>query len=139
MDGPDLAPATRKRKPAPAAAPADLPAAVTSTDELTAHIHAIESAVRGLDARVELLERLVRNGFQEVASRALVLSEATDEALTRVETRLAAMDISELRSEVGLVAERLSVLLGGPSLTELMDRIDEIADRGDDAPKRRRK
>jgi hypothetical protein len=165
VDAPDLAPATRKRtRPAPAATP---PAATGDED---ARLAALESAVRAIDVRIELLEREVREGFQEVASRALVMAEATDEALARIEAALAArqpetggleaamkaladglitpveatvaatIDLKTavaslaerleeddaVRSQLDLIAERLSTLLGGPSLTELMDRIDEV-------------
>lgn len=172
--------------------------------------------MRAIDVRLELVERQTRTaaeqlraelstGFQEAASRAVVLAEATDELLRRVEARLddrpptaPAADLSGveaalaelrgkvdaiptegpvdlepvqaalrtvddrieaaepgweeirrrvadlavavvalqptidaivgLRSNIDLVAGRLADLLGGPTLTELMDRLDEIAD-----------
>ena len=217
MDGPDLSPATRRRPPAPETPPA-APAAPIAVDELSARLAALESATRAVDARLEALERsqrvsverlqaAVTDGFQEVASRALVLAEATDEVLTRhgealdrieaalarddVERLRAAVDavgattessiatlastiesaapgrdetarrvadltvamarlqatvegvvanpeLADVRARVELVAERLGTLLGGPTLTELMDRIDELGDRAPEAPKRRR-
>ncbi len=146
VDQPDLAPATRKRK-APEPTPVEPAAApLAGADDLAARVHAIESAVRAVDVRLELVERMVRTGFQEAASRDLVLSEATEEALRRLEARVAGVDtaptvqaVEALRAQVELVAERLSTLLGGPTLTELLDRIDEIADVAVAEPKKRRK
>lgn len=180
MDAPDLAPAARKRF-RPDASPATDQATVAPapSGELTARVAATESAVRAVDARLEALERTTRAssdqlraevaaGFQEVASRSLVLAESTDEILSRldatvneVRARVAIVDdrvesagpqweeiqrrvadlavavialqptidaIIELRSSIELVGSRLSTLLGGPTLTELMDRIDELDD-----------
>ena len=187
----------------------------SDSGEVAARLAALDGTVRAVDARVdaldraqrvaaERLERLVADGFQEVASRALVLAEATDEilgrhaaALERIEAQLATMGtgdddevarlrasfdalsatfeaagpareeserriadltvalarlqatvdgiagstaLADVRAEVSLVSERLSALLGGPSLTELMDRIDELGDsRPSEEPKRRRR
>jgi hypothetical protein len=177
VDAPDLAPAARKR-PRPDAVAEHL--SPIAGDDLAARVDALENAVVGL-------RRDVASGFQEVASRAVVLAEATDEILTqhaaaleRLEQMLLALpdaipqpdlvsiegamrslaeglitpieaavqatlelrgevaelvarvedsDVSALASQVDLVSERLSTLLGGPSLTELLDRLDEIADR----------
>jgi hypothetical protein len=176
VDGPELAPASRKRsRPDPV-----LEHAPIVGDDLTTRLVAVEQAIVGLRHEVTA-------GFQEVASRALVLAEATDEILTRhtdalgrLEQMLLALpdaipqpdlvsmegalrslaeglitpieaavqatlelrgevaelvarveetEIATLSSQVDLVSDRLLTLLGGPTLTELMDRLDEIADR----------
>jgi hypothetical protein len=177
VDAPDLAPATRKR---PRPDPVTEHLTPIAGDDLAARVDALENVVAAL-------RRDVASGFQEVASRAVVLAEATDEILTkhttaleRLEQMLLALpdaipqpdlaaiegamrslanglitpieaavqatlelrgevadlvarveetEIGALSSQVDLVSERLSTLLGGPTLTELMDRLDEIADR----------
>jgi hypothetical protein len=178
VDGPDLAPASRKRsRPDPIAE--HLTPIVG--DDLAARLASVEQAIVGL-------RHDVATGFQEVASRAVVLAEATDEILTRhaaslerlehmllalpeaipqpdltamegalrsladglitpieaavqatlelrgevadLVARVEESDVGTLSSQVDLVSDRLSTLLGGPTLTELMDRLDEIADRG---------
>lgn len=126
--------------------------------DLGARLGALESLVRAVDARLELIERATRSsteqvradldgGFQEVASRALVLAEASDEIVTRVEAAVGELQVRvddiatavialqptidailDLQAHVDLVAERIATLLGGPSLTEIMDRIDELDD-----------
>lgn len=227
VDGPDLRPATRKRaRPTVPVVEAGVPEQRRGLPgEVGARLVALESTLRAIDLRLEAFERDVRSsseqlraaileGFQEAASRAVVLSEVADEAATRqsttlervesfvaripaelppatdlssVETAIASLavrvdaipaeppapvDLSgvesavagfasklaplqktadavaelkavvgalaaavdrvrpdDLRSQVELVAERLSSLLGGPSLTELMDRQDDIDQR----------
>jgi hypothetical protein len=165
VDGPDLTPATRKRT-----VPEPRLVAPVPPSEDGARLAALETAVRAVDVRLEYLERLVSTGFQEAASRTVVVAEATDEAIGRVEAAIAALPtppeppappdlpdtasielkldqmkqrlddlavavvalqptidaILDLRSHVELVGGRLSDLLGGPSLTELMDRLDQI-------------
>jgi hypothetical protein len=167
VDGPELTPATRKRLPTDVP-----PIASAAAGDDDARLGALELAVHAVDVRLEHLERTVTAGFQEAASRSLVVAEATDEALTRIESSMGAVarpepvegeqpadlvdvgvrlaqlqqrldDLAEavlalaptieaildLRSDVTLVGERLGDLLGGPSLTELMDRLDELDDR----------
>jgi hypothetical protein len=151
----DLAPAQRKR-PAPAPAvpppPASPPASI---DELGQRFASLERAVRSIDVRLEAMERLnrsgllmerivdlerllataleqigsdLRGGFQESASRAVVFAEAHDDELRTQRASLdGVLDVARaLESQVTLVADRLSTLLGGPTLTELMDRIDDL-------------
>ena len=160
MEPSDLAPATRKRRPAPPP-PAAPVATGGNTAELVARLGAVESALRTIDVRLEAIERQLREGFREEASRALVLAEASDEKLSKVEAALAAIppapDVSDLagridsvtelkgivadlavglaglQAPVDLVAERIATLLGGPTLTELLNRIDEVDRRLDQA------
>jgi tetrahydromethanopterin S-methyltransferase subunit G len=168
VDGPELTPATRKRTQPDVGPVEPVPAAPAADDG--ARFVALETAVRSIDVRLEHLERTVTAGFQEAASRSLVVAEATDEVLARIEDRVSTAPIADddappagvvdvgerlvslqqrvdelaeavlalaptieaildLRSDVTLVGERLGDLLGGPSLTEIMDRLDEIEER----------
>jgi hypothetical protein len=147
VDGPELTPAMRKRPPSDVRPVEPVAAAPTAGGDDGLRLASLETAVRAIDVRLEYLERLVSSGFQEAASRSVVLAEASDELVTGVDERLAALQqrvdelaeavlalaptieaILDLRSDVTLVGERLGELLGGPSLTEIMDRLDEIAE-----------
>jgi hypothetical protein len=229
VDAPDLSPASRRKRPAPAPKPVPTATADIAPSEVVARLAALESAARTIDIRLEAIERLLRtlgddvrgelqSGFQEAASRSVVLAEAGDAALARlvsaveriptehpapappadlssIESAIAALpkdipspadlsgvqaaldsvvelkvivatlaaaveamgpareesdrriagltvDMAALRAPVDLIAERLATLLGGPSLTDLLDRIDEldrqVATKAEEPKKRRR-
>jgi hypothetical protein len=130
VDGPDLSPATRRRRPAPEPAPA-APTAPPASGELAARLAALESTTRAVDARVEALDRAQRasherlqaaltEGFQEVASRALVLAEATDELLTRHAAALERIEsgLGQLRAAVDAVASTVESTAPGRDESE---------------------
>jgi len=95
-----------------------------------AHLDGFDASVQakldGLDASVQgkldSLDEAITRIATEKPKRLSLLSR--DAGAPNVDELTAA--VLELQSHVDLVAERLSTLLGGPSLTELMDRFDEI-------------
>ncbi|MEN3271976.1 MAG: hypothetical protein V7636_737 [Actinomycetota bacterium] len=141
-DAGDLAPANRARAAKRAKAASPPSASDPSTAAPGDRFAALESVMRSLDARMEALERVTRAGqvVERIIDLDRVVAEQAD-ALARIERSLAELDVTTIRSELSLVAERLSTLLGGPTLVELMDRIDELAPVPEPPapPKRRRK
>lgn len=103
---------------------ADLDAVVTKTDASIASLaETIESAAPGRE---------------EAERRVADLAVAMARLQATMDGVVASSEVADLRSRVELVADRLGALLGGPTLTELMDRIDELGEREPATPKRRR-
>ena len=101
-----IAPASPKRRPRP-----------TSSDAANPGAQSITVAVPA-----EVLERL----------------DAIEASVDRLRDELrslgTATDLDRVRSSLDLLAGRLGELLGGPSMTELMDRIDELERNLGDQP-----
>ena len=97
-----------------------MPVAVAPDDggpEVAARLQALEATLRAIELRLERIESAV----------------ATPRPIA---------DLKRIETRVDLVAERISTLLGGPSLTELMDRLDELernVSAAGSVPKRRRR
>ena len=102
----------------------------------------VESGIAALrDAVGKMADDVASTGpdREELQRRLADLAVAVTRLQATVDTVVESPEPAALRSQIDLVAERLSTLLGGPTLTELMDRLDEIAERGSaEAPKRRR-
>lgn len=117
-----------KRRDEAAAAGRD---AAAQAAVLAAALERIETTMSALAARVEALEPKVDDGVRGMTDVAAIA--------TRLQTTVDAQDPSELHADVRLVADRLADLLGGPTLTELMDRIDELVRPAEETPPARRR
>ena len=114
---------------------AELRAAVAPVPDAAAAVAALRDAVGTMADDVAS----TRPDREELQRRLADLAVAVTRLQATVDTVVESPEPAALRSQIDLVAERLSTLLGGPTLTELMDRLDEIAERGSaEAPKRRR-
>lgn len=122
---------------APAAAERDVSLLMAAIDRFARDIASVRAHLEGFDAsvqsRLDTLDALVHgrlDSLDEAIARVAADKPKRMSLLSRdaVGSNVDEMNTSvhELQSHVDLVAERLSTLLGGPSLTELMDRFDEI-------------
>lgn len=129
-----------------APAPVDLSGVTSAIAELqtaVAPLPVTAAAIAELrDAVGMLADNVASTGpaREEQQRRLADLAVAVTRLQATVDTVAESPEPEALRSQIELVAERLSSLLGGPTLTELMDRLDEIAGRGPsaEAPKRRK-
>jgi hypothetical protein len=111
-------------------APVDLSGVESAIASLSARVDALPAEVPEPPAPVDLSG--VQSAVEGFASKLAPL-QATADAVAELKAVVGALASSidaiqpdTLRSELQLVAERLSSLVGGPSLSELMDRHDDV-------------
>jgi hypothetical protein len=143
VDPSDLAPAKPKRARVATSAPVGGTGAGPSSA-------AIQDVAPRIDARFDALERAVDARLDALAKTSDALLHEIEDvsrrvgevalALVKMQASLDGLDPSDIRSDLRLVSDRLSTLVGGPSLGELMDRIDELATRPvSEEPRKRRR
>jgi len=127
---------------APVVEPVDLQPVLDRIAELARHVDELPRDLPAPPAPPPPPERVDLSGVLGALARVEDRVESAEPRWEEIQRRVADLAVAvvalqptidaivDLRSHVELVGGRLSTLLGGPTLTELMDRLDEIADRG---------